>query len=929
MIARWRLILSWLFIALLLSVTMVAGSSVEAAVSKSDQDRAERFFSDAQKRLQAGDLAAAMIELRNALQRNPDHLSARLLLGDLSLQAGNPLAAEKEYRRHYETTKDPRSGAKLAWALVQLRRFEDALKLLGPEGSSTLDGARVMGYALASLNRLGEAEAAFRAMLSIDPRSHEAMAQVARLRLDAGDIEAGRTMLETLFAIEPNSLEGWLLKSELAQKLNRTTEAREAVDKALALEPRNQRALFQKARIALASGRANDAEAAIREVLARSPNNALGLFHLALIQHSQRKFTEADKNLLTVEDQLREWPPFILLSGHIRLEVGQMAVAERAFARYSALEPDDARGPMMLAAVHLRRDNNSAAIEVLETFLKRRPNEAPAIRLLASAYLRAGDYDKAAQTLERWSQIQRNESAVRQAQGALSLLGKASAADIGALAAIDMVPGDDVSKAILLAHEHLTLGEVAEAKSILQAPLKSHPNNPFLRSMLGRIEVNLGDSAAGRLHYEHALKSAPDFTPALIGLIFLDAADGKPEAATARVRQAAARPATPLALIVQFADALSNTGQQAEAEALLRERLAQQPDNVELLGRLLTVQFRLPERQGALETARGLVQLAKMDARIFAVGASALFELGQKDEAKAAFRQAIAVAPTNDNVRLAFALYLAANQEQGEARKQLLEILKQQPGHASAVRRLIDLNLMDKNVDEARAVQQRFKGDPVETARLKAYLELRTGQRPAAIETLGAAIQQHPVPVLALELFALRASSGDSPGAIAEAKAWLAKRPDDNMLRTAMANQLLAQNDTSGAIGEFEMVLAKEPRSAIVLNNLAWLMRDSDRARAIGYSRRALALAPRSPEIQDTYGYLLMQAGNLTEALRLLQLASSASRNPEIHTHYAMALKEKGDRKAALDVLDRVLQSTALTDTQRQSAEKLRSSIQN
>ena len=70
-----------------------------------------------------------------------------------------------------------------------------------------------------------------------------------------------------------------------------------------------------------------------------------------------------------------------------------------------------------------------------------------------------------------------------------------------------------------------------------------------------------------------------------------------------------------------------------------------------------------------------------------------------------------------------------------------------------------------------------------------------------------------------------------------------------------------------------------------------------------------------------------MQSGKVPEALRLFKVAAVNSGNPEIHTHYAMALKDQGDRQEALAVLDRLLQSKSLTETQRASAEKLRASM--
>lgn len=52
----------------------------------------------AQELMAAHDYRGAMIELKNALQSRSDHVPARLLLAEVSLQLGDPAAADKELR---------------------------------------------------------------------------------------------------------------------------------------------------------------------------------------------------------------------------------------------------------------------------------------------------------------------------------------------------------------------------------------------------------------------------------------------------------------------------------------------------------------------------------------------------------------------------------------------------------------------------------------------------------------------------------------------------------------------------------------------------------------------------------------------------------------------------------------------------------------
>src|SRR3546814_8213456 len=62
----------------------------------------DEYVTNAQKYLDSGQYPAALVEIKNALQTNPNDPQARVLLGKIYLQMGNPKAAEIAFLRARE-----------------------------------------------------------------------------------------------------------------------------------------------------------------------------------------------------------------------------------------------------------------------------------------------------------------------------------------------------------------------------------------------------------------------------------------------------------------------------------------------------------------------------------------------------------------------------------------------------------------------------------------------------------------------------------------------------------------------------------------------------------------------------------------------------------------------------------------------------------
>ncbi len=79
-----------LLVSAVLAASLIAGCA---------DDSPEKHIASAKEYLQKNDSKAAVIQIKNALQQNPDLPEARYLLGSTLLQQGDVVAAEVELRK--------------------------------------------------------------------------------------------------------------------------------------------------------------------------------------------------------------------------------------------------------------------------------------------------------------------------------------------------------------------------------------------------------------------------------------------------------------------------------------------------------------------------------------------------------------------------------------------------------------------------------------------------------------------------------------------------------------------------------------------------------------------------------------------------------------------------------------------------------------
>jgi putative PEP-CTERM system TPR-repeat lipoprotein len=880
-------------------------------------DQSQQFLEDAGRRLERGDLNAAIIQLKNALQQDPSNNAARLLLGQIYLRQEAYADAEKELRRALEGKPSDDVRVLLARALLGLGRHEEALGTIPPAAADAAvrqDAMLVRTEALQRLGRQEEAEAAVREVLRAEPLQPDANLLAAQLAAGRGDVGEATQHLELALEARPDWLAARLFKAQLAMQTGSLSSALETVNQAEGTSPGQLPIALLRSEILVRLGRIEEAETEIRKILKAAPNNVQASFLLASAMAAKGDFGEADRLLRQLGERLSGFPPAIRLTGVVKAQLGQNAQAEQQLGRYLALVPQDRVMRRLLADLRLRAGNPRGAIDILAPVTGAESQDVPSLQLLSSAQLQSGEFKAARTTLQRVVELGQAPYA-QQALGILTVIGTGPNAP-------DSL--DPRLRDLVLALDQLRFGRSETALERAQAALDRSPKDLDLLNLVGSIHLLREDNAKAREVFDRALAIDPGSSATLANLDRLDVREGRIAAVEARLRERIASGEPSEDLVMDLARLLVRNGQNDPAQKLLTESLGRLPRSVTLRAALAQLYFQQGNKEALAPITDELVKLAAQSEPNAAQTAAALFLADNNPQQAAAVMQAAVdprTAEAGPTLLLARATYLAGRHD--DARRILTALSERFPTNAIVNTSLIDLDLQQGRTDAALDLARKVKAqDPAQGAILEANLLARTGRNEDAMAVLQSAFQESPSSPLARELFLARWRAERRDEAIEGLAAWLADRPDDALAYTTLSDAYIQRGETARALALLEQAVQLVPNDPRILNNLAWLRAELDRPGAATAARRAYALASGSPEIADTLGWILVRDGQVGEGLALLREAhQSLSDNPDVLYHLAYALEASGDTEEAKrllrELLDRNASFPARTDAQR------------
>ena len=388
----------------------VAASQCFAAVNP---EKSASYFEDALQLFHKGEFEASVIQLKNAVQENPDNIAARVLLGRAYLTTGEPEAAGKELLTAREYGADEALIAvPLADSYILQRKFEQLLQEIfgaghSPEGETEISIRR--GHAHLELTELDQAEQAFAHVLADRPAEVRATLGLASVSFQRGELGLARSFLDTAEGQQPNHPGLWLLRGEISRLEGQIEAALAHYDRALEASPDHIEALKASATVLLGLGRHAAARKDIELIRELVPLDPTAAYLHALVLAQTNEMEDARSALETVAtlidamdpEVLDSHGPSLLLAGVVNISRG---TNERAFpylVRYVARYPFHPASRKYLGHLLIQRGEYTRAVEVLEPAVQMVPTNSTILTLLASAYLENGDHAKAAPLFER------------------------------------------------------------------------------------------------------------------------------------------------------------------------------------------------------------------------------------------------------------------------------------------------------------------------------------------------------------------------------------------------------------------------------------------------------------------------------------------------------------------------------------------------
>lgn len=826
-------------------------------------------------KLNRGEHAAAVIELKALVQAQPEAAFARALLGQTLLEVGDAPGAVVELERALQGQHPQEQVVPwLARALLLSARGAEAIQRFADTrlaaGTAAADLAVTLAQARQSQGQAAAALEALQPAAQAHPEHVGLQVMQARLLADLNRTDEARALAQALVQRFPDEAEVWLLHADERASAGDLGAAQAGLERALQLDPRFSAAHAAGVQLALTAGRLDTARERLAAMERARPGVAQASLLRARLAWAENRPEQTRALLQPLVAGAGASPAVLRLAAAAEQRLGSLELAQALLVRVLAITPRDAAVSRELASVLMQLGRADRALEQLAPLIEDGRADAATWLVVGQAQSQLGRFQAAADSFRRARQggsqdlrlqaeMARTLFAQGQADAAVRSLEQAARGQDGAAASAELVAA------------HMRAGDTAAALQAAERLVVQRPQAALAEVLRGHVLEARGERAASRGAYEAALAKEPGFFAAVASLAELDRREGKMADGRARFEAfLRSNPgAAPALLALARLDA-SQGASSAAVRAALDKAVAARPQDGATWLAALEIEKGLREPLAALALARRAVEALPNSPELLQALALAQRQAGEPAEALRTQRRAVSAQPGAVSPRLLLAEALLAAGDLPGAQRQVEDALAVDADSFAARRAQVLLQLQagrpDAALESAAALVKRLP-DHAGALRLQAEVLSARRDHAGAAKAWRQALALGPDGLTAQRLSSSLRAAGDAAAAQRFEREWRSRAPEDLDFMAHLAQQADLRGDRREAIALYRQIVERVPDAALALNNLAVLLLADAPREALAMAERAVSLAPGLAPLIDTLAQAQLANQQLERAL--------------------------------------------------------------
>jgi putative PEP-CTERM system TPR-repeat lipoprotein len=877
----------------------------------------QRAIAKAQEYRLKGDNKAAIIEIKNILQKNSNHAEARYWLGVTYYDSRDYRSAEQELRRaldlSYERSKVMPMLGKTMLMLGDFQKVLDQVPLEAHAGNAVqAEILTLRARALMGLGRSSQARELLEVALGKQPEFADALIEQARLAAAEKKLDESVRLIERAILSAPKHADAWLMKGDLARASANEADAMAAYQKVIEFDPANIAARLNVTSLHIANNKLSEARKLIAQTRAIDPASVTTAHMQALVEYQARDYKAANDAILQVLKAAPNYLPSVVLAGAILTELGSYEQAQQHIGRALDQMPDNIYVRRLMVVSLARSGQMPRAIEVLQAALKQAPGDSQVVALAGELHLQSGEFAKAAAYFDMAAARDPNDAAARVRLAVSRMASGAADRAIADLELATKLDSNNYQADMLLVASHLKRGNYDRALNAMASLEKKQPKNPVIFNLKAGILHGMKDIPNARENFERALELQPTFLAAAVNLAQLDILDRNLKSARGRLEAILEKDKSNVSVLIALSElgpALGATTQ--ERVGWLERARKANPQAVAPPQMIISLYLEIGETTKALEVAQQAHLHSPGNPQLIDLLGATQLNAGEKERALVSFRNLVQVQPKSPAALYRLASAQTYTSDDDSARETLKKALSLSPDFGDAQLALVSLEIRARRyADALNIARQAQKQNPKSPFGFALEGQVWMGEKKfsQAIKSYEAAHGMAKNATSLINLCSAYVAAGNADEGSARLTQWLKESPDDTVVRLYAAETALKRGGFKEAIAHYELLRKTQPDNVLLLNNLAWAYYQLKDARALETAEHAYKLKPGNVSIADTLGWLLIEQGNTSRGIEVLTKAvKTASNNPSVRYHLAQGWLKVGEKSKAREELERLL----------------------